>query len=153
MLFRSGPERSSGTETFVALRLAIANWRWAGVPFFLRTGKRLARKTSEIVIQFKPVPHSMFPGSVGQLAANRLVVRLQPDEGITLRLMTKEPGPGGLRLRSAPLDLSFAEAFSGRFPEAYERLLMDVVRGNATLFMRRDEVETAWAFLDPVLRA
>lgn len=148
-----GPDRTSRTETFVALRLAIANWRWSGVPFFLRTGKRLARKTSEIVIQFKPVPHSMFPSSAGQLSANRLVVRLQPDEGITLRLMTKEPGPGGLRLRSAPLDLSFVEAFSGRFPEAYERLLMDVVRGNATLFMRRDEVETAWAFLDPVLRA
>ncbi|MBM3538492.1 MAG: glucose-6-phosphate dehydrogenase (NADP(+)), partial [Alphaproteobacteria bacterium] len=148
-----GPDRSSRTETFVALRLAIANWRWAGVPFFLRTGKRLARKTSEIVIQFKPVPHSMFPSSAGRLAANRLVVRLQPDEGITLRLMTKEPGPGGLRLRSVPLDLSFAEAFSGRFPEAYERLLMDVVRGNATLFMRRDEVETAWAFLDPALQA
>jgi glucose-6-phosphate 1-dehydrogenase len=148
-----GPDRSSRTETFVAMRLSVANWRWAGVPFFLRTGKRLARKTSEIVIQFKPVPHSMFPDTAGQLSANRLVVRLQPDEGITLRLMTKEPGPGGLRLRSAPLDLSFAEAFSGRFPEAYERLLMDVVRGNATLFMRRDEVETAWAFLDPTLRA
>ena len=148
-----GPDRTSRTETFVAMRLAIANWRWSGVPFFLRTGKRLARKTSEIVIQFKPVPHSMFPSSVGQLSANRLVVRLQPDEGITLRLMTKEPGPGGLRLRPAPLDLSFAEAFSGRFPEAYERLLMDVVRGNATLFMRRDEVETAWSFLDPVLQA
>ena len=148
-----GPDRTSRTETFVAMRLGVANWRWAGVPFFLRTGKRLARKTSEIVIQFKPVPHSMFPSTVGQLSANRLVVRLQPDEGITLRLMTKEPGPGGLRLRPAPLDLSFAEAFSGRFPEAYERLLMDVVRGNATLFMRRDEVETAWAFLDPALRA
>jgi glucose-6-phosphate 1-dehydrogenase len=143
-----GGGRSSRTETFAALRVGIANWRWAGVPFYLRTGKRLASRTSEIVIQFKGVPHSIFPRSAGMLSPNRLVIRLQPDEGITLNLMTKEPGPGGLRLKCVPLDLSFAEAFSGRFPEAYERLLLDVVRGNATLFMRRDEVEAAWSWLD-----
>jgi glucose-6-phosphate 1-dehydrogenase len=148
-----GKGAQSRTETFVAMRVAIANWRWAGVPFFLRTGKRMARKGSEIVVQFKPVPHSIFgAGAATALVANRLVVRLQPDEGITLRLMTKEPGPGGLRLRSVPLDLSFAETFSTRFPEAYERLLMDVVRGNPTLFMRRDEVEAAWHWIEPTIR-
>jgi len=148
-----GPGRDSGIETFVALRASIANWRWAGVPFYLRTGKRLAARMSEIVIQFRAVPHSIFPRASGALTANRLVIRLQPDEGITLNLMTKEPGPGGLRLRLAPLDLSFAEAFAGRFPEAYERLLLDVVRGNPTLFMRRDEVEAAWAWVDGAIRA
>ena len=142
----------SRTETFVALKVGIANWRWAGVPFYLRTGKRLAARTSEIVIQFKNVPHNIFPGSAGMLNANRLVIRLQPDEGITLHLMTKEPGPGGLRLKSVPLDLSFAETFAGRVPEAYERLLLDVVRGNPTLFMRRDEVEAAWTWLDASIR-
>ena len=146
-----GKGRTSRTETFVAIKTEIANWRWAGVPFYLRTGKRLASKNSEIVIAFKPVPHSLFGEGV-KLEANRLVVRLQPDEGITLRLMTKEPGPGGMRLRAAPLDLSFAEEFSVRFPEAYERLLMDVVRGNQTLFMRRDEVEAAWSWIDPLVR-
>ncbi len=146
-----GGDARSRTETFVAMKLALANWRWAGVPFYLRTGKRMARKASEIVVQFKPVPHSIF-GEGAPLLANRLVVRLQPNEGITLQLMTKEPGPGGLRLRSVPLDLSFAETFSTRFPEAYERLLMDVVRGNTTLFMRRDEVEAAWSWIDPAIR-
>jgi glucose-6-phosphate 1-dehydrogenase len=146
-----GPGSRSRTETFVAMKLSLDNWRWAGVPFYLRTGKRMARKTSEIVVQFKPVPHSIF-GEGATLVANRLVVRLQPNEGITLQLMTKEPGPGGLRLRSVPLDLSFAETFSIRFPEAYERLLMDVVRGNTTLFMRRDEVEAAWSWIDPAIR-
>jgi len=144
--------RTSRTETFVALKVSIGNWRWAGVPFYLRTGKRLAERTSEIVIQFRQVPHSIFPRSAGTLEGNRLVIRLQPDEGITLHLMTKEPGPGGLRLKPAPLDLSFAEAFTGRVPEAYERLLLDVVRGNPTLFMRRDEVEAAWTWLDATLR-
>jgi glucose-6-phosphate 1-dehydrogenase len=144
--------KTSRTETFVALKVSIGNWRWAGVPFYLRTGKRLAARTSEIVIQFKTVPHSIFPRSAGGLDPNRLVIRLQPDEGITLHLMTKEPGPGGLRLKSVPLDLSFAEAFAGRFPEAYERLLLDVVRGNPTLFMRRDEVEAAWTWLDASIR-
>ncbi|WP_395623449.1 glucose-6-phosphate dehydrogenase [Sphingomonas daechungensis] len=143
-----GGNARSRTETYVAMKLSLANWRWAGVPFYVRTGKRMARKASEIVVQFKPVPHSIF-GDSAPLVANRLIVRLQPDEGITLRLMTKEPGPGGLRLRSVPLDLSFAETFSTRFPEAYERLLMDVVRGNTTLFMRRDEVEAAWSWIDP----
>ncbi len=140
----------SDTETFVALKAEIANWRWANVPFYLRTGKRLASRLSEIVIAFKPVPHSIFPKDVGALQSNRLVLRLQPDEGVKQWIMIKDPGPGGMRLRHVPLDMSFAEAFQARNPDAYERLLLDVIRGNQTLFMRRDEVEAAWSWIDPI---
>jgi glucose-6-phosphate 1-dehydrogenase len=146
-----GAETASRTETFVCIRASIENWRWAGVPFYLRTGKRLAERVSEIVIQFKAVPHSIFPASVGAVTPNRLVVRLQPDDGIQLYLMSKDPGPGGMRLREASLDINFANAFQVRYPDAYERLLMDVVRGNPTLFMRRDEVEAAWSWVEPIL--
>jgi glucose-6-phosphate 1-dehydrogenase len=143
---------SSATETFVALRAEVANWRWAGVPFYLRTGKRLASRVSEIVVTFRSVRHSVFDPRAGALAPNRLVIRLQPDEAVRLAVMIKEPGPGGLRLRSTSLDMSFAEEFAGRrHPEAYERLLMDLVRGDQTLFMRRDEVEAAWQWVDPIL--
>jgi glucose-6-phosphate 1-dehydrogenase len=141
----------SRTETFVALRVAIANWRWAGVPFYLRTGKRLAQRVSEIVIAFRSVPHSPFGNVGGALSPNKLVIRLQPDEGVRLSLMVKEPGPGGLRMRESWLDMTFAETFGGRHPDAYERLLLDIVRGNQTLFMRRDEVETAWTWVDPII--
>ncbi len=144
---------TSTTETFVAIKAEILNWRWAGVPFFLRTGKRLAERVSEIVIAFRPIPHSVFDGAAGPIAANRLVIRLQPDEGVKLWLMTKDPGPGGMRLREVPLDMSFADAFGTRNPDAYERLVLDVVRGNQTLFMRRDEVEAAWTWIDPILTA
>jgi glucose-6-phosphate 1-dehydrogenase len=145
--------QDSRTDTFVALRAAVANWRWAGVPFYLRTGKRLAQRVSEIIIAFRGVPHSLFGASAGVLAANKLVIRLQPDEGVKLSLMIKEPGPGGLRLRESSLDMTFAETFGGRHPDAYERLLMDVVRGNQTLFMRRDEIEAAWRWVDPIIEA
>jgi glucose-6-phosphate 1-dehydrogenase len=141
------------TETFVALKLEIENWRWAGVPFYLRTGKRLPERISEIVVTFRKVPHALFAGTAGKLHQTRLVIRLQPDEGIKLWLMIKEPGPGGFRLQHVPLDMSFAKAFSVHAPEAYERLLMDVIRGDATLFMRRDEVEAAWEFIDPIREA
>ncbi|HVH32680.1 MAG TPA: glucose-6-phosphate dehydrogenase [Tahibacter sp.] len=143
----------SRTETFVALKAELRNWRWAGVPFYLRTGKRLPERVSEIVITFRAIPHSIFGESAGQISPNKLVLRLQPDEGVKLWLMNKYPGPGGLRLRRVALDMSFAEAFGVRNPDAYERLLMDVVRGNPTLFMRRDEVEAAWAWADPILAA
>ncbi|HEY0506192.1 MAG TPA: glucose-6-phosphate dehydrogenase [Lysobacter sp.] len=143
--------KDSRTETFVALKAEVRNWRWAGVPFYLRTGKRLAERMSEIVVTFRQVPHSIFGDE--PIAQNQLVIRLQPDEGVKLWLMNKVPGPGGLRLRRVPMDLSFAETFGGRQPEAYERLLMDVVRGNPMLFMRRDEVEAAWAWIDPILGA
>ena len=144
---------TSKTETFVALKAEINNWRWAGVPFYLRTGKRLPSRVSEIVVTFKPIPHSVFDGQAGPIAPNRLVIRLQPDEGVKLWLMIKDPGPGGMRLSNVPLDMSFADAFNVRNPDAYERLIMDVVRGNQALFMRRDEVEAAWGWIDPVLDA
>lgn len=144
---------SSKTETFVAIKAEIANWRWNSVPFYLRTGKRLPSRVSEIIVNFRPIPHSVFDGQAGPIEANRLVIRLQPDEGVMLWLMIKDPGPGGMRLQHVPLDMSFAEAFGVRNPDAYERLLMDVVRGNQTLFMRRDEVEAAWKWVEPILDA
>jgi glucose-6-phosphate 1-dehydrogenase len=144
---------ASRTETFAALKAEIANWRWSGVPFFLRTGKRLPSRVSEIVVSFRPIPHSVFDAGAGPIAANSLVIRLQPDESVKLCLMVKDPGPGGMRLTEQALNMSFAEAFGVRNPDAYERLLMDVVRGNQTLFMRRDEVEAAWRWIDPILEA
>ena len=146
---------ASRTETFAALRCEISNWRWSGVPFYLRTGKRLAGRASEIVITFKQPPHNIFeegPRSSEVMEPNRLVIRLQPNEGLKLSMTSKEPGPGGMRLFPASLNLSFNETFKTRLPEAYERLLMDVARGNQTLFMRSDEVEAAWAFIDPVVQ-
>jgi glucose-6-phosphate 1-dehydrogenase len=144
---------ASRTETFVALKVEIENWRWAGTPFYLRSGKRLADRVSEIVVSFRPIPHSVFDADAGEICNNELVIRLQPDEGVKLQVMIKDPGPGGMRLRRVPLDMSFAESFGLRHVDAYERLIMDVVRGNQTLFMRRDEVETAWNWVDPILDA
>lgn len=141
----------SDTETFVAIKAQIENWRWAGVPFYLRTGKRLAQRVSEIVVQFKPVPHSIFPPEAGKVDANRLVLRLQPDEAVSQIIGIKDPGPGGMRLRQVALDMSFADAFKAHAPDAYERLLLDVLRGHQTLFMRRDEVEAAWSWVDPII--
>ena len=150
---RDGNTEISSTETFVALKAEINSWRWAGVPFYLRSGKRLPQKVSEIVIQFRGVPFSVFPRDVAEMEPNRLIIRLQPHEGIKLGMMSKDPGPGGLRLRPSELDISFEEAFAIRYHDAYERLLMDTVRGNATLFMRRDEVEAAWTWVEPILDA
>jgi glucose-6-phosphate 1-dehydrogenase len=147
-----GAEKSS-TETFVALKLEIDNWRWSNVPFYVRTGKRLPGKHSEIVLQFNEVPHSIFPEQKYNVAPNRLTIRLQPDEGVQLSVMAKEPGPGGFDLRPVSLDLSFEETFGARYPDAYERLLMEVLRGNPALFMRRDEVEAAWHWIDTIVDA
>lgn len=144
---------ASNTETFVAIKAEIGNWRWAGVPFYLRTGKRLSTRVSEIVIAFKEVPHSIFGEAGTGMQSNNLVIRLQPDEGVKQWIMIKDPGPGGMRLRHVPLDMSFAESFNVRNPDAYERLIMDVIRGNQTLFMRRDEVEAAWSWVDPILKS
>ena len=142
---------NSTTETFVALKLEIDNWRWSNVPFYVRTGKRLPAKHSEIVIEFQDVPHSIFPEQRFQVQSNRLTIRLQPDEGVELSVMAKEPGPGGFDLRPVSLDLSFEETFGIRYPDAYERLLMEVLRGNPALFMRRDEVEAAWHWIDSII--
>ncbi len=143
----------SRTETFVAVKAMVNTWRWANVPFYLRTGKRLPQKMSEIVIQYRALPFSIFPREAADLQPNKLIIRLQPEEGMRLEMMTKEPGPGGLRLRPTGLDISFEKTFATRYPDAYERLLMDTVRGNATLFMRRDEVEAAWTWVEPIIEA
>ncbi len=148
-----GAGASSRTETFVAIKAHVNNWRWAGVPFYLRTGKRMAGRFSEIVIQFKHIPHSIFSEAAGRVIANQLVLRLQPDEGVQLFVMIKDPGPGGMRLRRVPLNLAFAEAFVTDVPDAYERLLLDVIRGDQTLFMRGDEVMAAWRWIDPIHNA
>ncbi len=142
----------SRTESYIALRVGVSSWRWKGTPFYLRTGKRLRARASEIAVTFRDPPHSIF-GEDAPWRANVLVIRLQPDEGMTLRVMIKEPGPGGMRLKDVALDMSFAEALGGEMhiPDAYERLIMDVIRGNQTLFMRGDEVEAAWAWTDPVI--
>ena len=148
-----GSTNPSATETFVALKAEVRTWRWANVPFYLRTGKRLPHKVSEIVVQFRAQPFSIFPPAAGEKQPNRLVIRLQPEEGMRLDVMTKDPGPGGLRLTPTGLDIRFETTFGMRFPDAYERLLMDTVRGDATLFMRRDEVEAAWIWVEPILEA
>lgn len=148
--FEKSVDHDSNTETFVALKAEIDNWRWAGVPFYLRTGKALAQRKSEIVIQFKAVPYRLFGGS-DEPAHNRLVIRLQPDESISLSLMAKTPGRG-MALQEVELDLNFADAFKRRRWDAYERLLLDVIEGDATLFMRRDEIEAAWRWVDPIIQ-
>ena len=144
----------SKTESFIALKAHIANWRWAGTPFYLRTGKRMAKRSSEISVVFKDTPHSIFDEDAGR-HRNVLSIHLQPNEGITLGVTIKEPGPGGMRLIDVPLDMTFAEALGpegGEHVDAYERLIMDVIRGNQTLFMRGDEVEAAWAWTDPIIK-
>ena len=146
--FEKSVDHDSNTETYVALKAEIDNWRWAGVPFYLRTGKSLAQRKSEIVIQFKSVPHRLFPGNTPE--GNRLVIRLQPDESISMSLMAKSPGRG-MTLQEVELDLHFDEAFKRRRWDAYERLLLDVIDGDATLFMRRDEIEAAWRWVDPII--
>ncbi|MBX9795641.1 MAG: glucose-6-phosphate dehydrogenase [Sphingomonas sp.] len=144
---------ASATETFVAIKAHVDNWRWQGVPFYLRTGKRLPQRHSEIVIQFKPVPHSIFAARGGRLEPNRLVIRLQPQEHVRLLVMAKEPGLDreGVRLREVPLDLSLDTEFAGtRRRIAYERLLLDLIEGDPTLFVRRDEVEAQWQWIDAI---
>lgn len=146
--FEKSVDNDSDTETFVALEASVDNWRWAGVPFYLRTGKRLAKKASEIIIQFKAPNHLLFE----KLCPNRLVIRLQPDESIELELMTKAPGRG-MVLEPSALNLNLgSEPNEPRRWDAYQRLLLDTLEGDSTLFMRRDEVEAAWAWVDPILK-
>jgi glucose-6-phosphate 1-dehydrogenase len=145
--------KPSTTETFVAIKAHVDNWRWQGVPFYLRTGKRMAARRSEIAIQFKAVPHSMFSGRGGLLQPNVLVIRLQPEEYVQMLVMAKEPGLDreGIRLREVPLNLSLDSEFKGtRRRIAYERLLLDLIEGDQTLFVRRDEVEAQWQWIDSI---
>jgi len=141
----------SGTETFVALQAELDNWRWAGVPFHLVTGKRLDRQLAEIAVCFRPIPHSIFAG--GRVLPNRLLLRLQPDEGIKLLLMNKYPSGDELKLEPVSLDMNFATAFGVRQRDPYERLLQEVLRGRLTLFTHRDEIDAAWAWVDPISTA
>ncbi|WP_174274676.1 glucose-6-phosphate dehydrogenase [Sphingomonas bacterium] len=143
----------SDTETFVALKAHVDNWRWHGVPFYLRTGKRLPVRRSEIIVQFRAVPHSMFSGRGAALRPNRLVIGIQPEENIGLTIMAKQPGLDrqGIRLREVPLDIGMANAFADvRRRIAYERLLIDLIEGESTLFVRRDEVEAQWHWIDAI---
>lgn len=146
---------NSKTETFVAIKVDIDNWRWAGVPFYLRTGKRMPNKVSEVVICFKPQPHNIFHETYKQLPANKLIIRLQPDEGVEIQIMNKIPGLGeNMQLQQSKLDLSFDETFKAqRIADAYERLLLEAMLGNQYLFVRRDEVEQAWKWVDGILDA
>lgn len=145
-----GVAANSNTETFVAVKVEIENWRWAGVPFYLRTGKRLAERACEIVVHFKEIPHSIFPLQHKNTMANKLVFRLQPDEGIRLMLCEKRVGPG-MNVRPMNLSLNPSDHKKTRVPEAYERLLFDVLVSNATLFLRDDELMEAWRWVDPIL--
>ncbi|WP_108815009.1 glucose-6-phosphate dehydrogenase [Loktanella sp. Alg231-35] len=143
----------SFTESFIAMRCHIANWRWAGVPFYMRTGKRMKARSSEITVVFKDLGHTIFEGDEAR-HRNILSIRLQPNEGMDLQVTIKEPGPGGMRLIDVPLDMTFADALGDNVEDvadAYERLIMDVIRGNQTLFMRGDEVEAAWRWTDPLI--
>ena len=145
--------RDSTTETFVAIKAHIDNWRWKGVPFYLRTGKRLPQRVTEIIVNFRRVPHSIFAGQGARSEPNRLVIGIQPEENISLSLMAKVPGldRDGLRLRPVPLNIAMPDAFAGPMKRiAYERLLLDLIEGNQTLFVRRDEVEAQWDWIDAI---
>jgi glucose-6-phosphate 1-dehydrogenase len=153
-LQEQGAVLGSRTETFVAIQAHIDNWRWKGVPFLLMTGKRMATRFTEIIVQFRQVPHNIFEGAENMVKPNRLVIRLQPEETIMLEVMNKEPGLHGVKLQPVGLNLSLTEAFeTPRQRIAYERLLLDALHGNSTLFVRRDELEAAWSWIDGIHRA
>jgi glucose-6-phosphate 1-dehydrogenase len=148
-----GVAADSRTETYAALRLQISNWRWAGVPFVLRTGKRLPRKVTEIAVILKPVPHLAFrsTGSLG-VQQNQIILTVQPDEGVSVSLGAKIPGPS-MRIRPVNMEFRYGTSFMSESPEAYERLILDAMRGDATLFTRNDEIEALWGIIDPILTA
>jgi glucose-6-phosphate 1-dehydrogenase len=142
----------SETETFVAARLMIDDWRWSGVPIFVRTGKRLPKRATEIAIQFREVPHKLFASTGSEPDPNLLAIRIQPDEGILLRFGAKIPGLG-LDVRSVTMDFTYGSAFTVDSPDAYETLILDALQGDASLFTRADEVEHAWAIVDPIIES
>jgi len=150
--YEKGVALDSRCETYVAIKFFINNWRWGGVPFYIRTGKRLPTRVTEIVIHFKPTPHHLFLRQSGKLSANQLIIRIQPDEGILLKFDMKEPG-AGFNVKNVNMDFHYSDLADLRVPSAYERLLYDVMLGDSTLFSRDDEVETCWKFLEPIQRA
>ncbi len=154
-LNEEGANTNSNTETFVAIKAEIENWRWKGVPFYLRTGKRMPKKHSEIVVHFKQQPHNIFKESYSDLPVNKLTIRLQPDEGVELQMMNKVPGiDSQMNIQENKLDLSFSDTYSDeRIVDAYERLIFEVLNGNQSLFVSRDEVEGAWVWIDSIIEA
>ena len=150
--YEKGVDVHSRTETYVAIKFFINNWRWGGVPFYIRTGKRLPTRVTEIVVHFKPTPHHLFLRETGKLSGNQLIVRIQPDEGILLKFDMKEPG-AGFNVKNVAMDFHYKELANIKVPSAYERLLYDVMLGDSTLFSRDDVVETAWKFIEPIQKA
>ncbi len=146
----SGVNPQSQTETYAAIQFFVDNWRWAGVPFFLRTGKRLPKRVTEIAIQFAPAPHVVFTDSGGGVEPNRLILRVQPEEGISVKFQSKQPG-AGMQLRGVSMDFNYGTSFGARSPEAYETLLLDAINGDATLYTRQDMVEASWVAVEPIL--
>jgi len=150
--YEKGVDVHSRTETYVAIKFFINNWRWGGVPFYIRTGKKLPTRVTEVVIHFKQTPHHLFQRVVGRLSGNQLIIRIQPDEGILLKFDMKEPG-AGFKVKNVNMDFHYRDLADIRVPSAYERLLYDVMQGDSTLFSRDDEVETAWKFIEPIQKA
>jgi glucose-6-phosphate 1-dehydrogenase len=148
-----GVPEESRTETFVAVKLFIDNWRWGGVPFYIRTGKRLPTRVTEIVVHFNPSPHTLFCSGEGDTSnGNAMVIRIQPDEGILLKFGMKVQG-AGFKVREVNMDFHYSDLTDSYIPEAYQRLLLDCMQGDSTLYARGDAVEAAWKFVDPILRA
>lgn len=150
--YENGVAKDSRTETYVAIKFFINNWRWGGVPFYIRTGKRLPTRVTEIVIHFKKTPHHLFQREIGNLTSNQLIIRIQPDEGILMKFDMKEPG-AGFNVKNVNMDFHYTDLADIRVPSAYERLLYDVMTGDSTLFSRDDVVETAWKFVEPIQKA
>ena len=150
-LAEKGVNESNNTETFVALKLLINNWRWSGVPFYIRTGKRMMKKVSEIVVRYKNIPHNIF-SSDATLQPNQLVLRIHPDEGVDLKLNTKEPSVSGFNLEELPLDLNLQDYYELGHQDCYERLLLDIIKGNQALFVRKDEIEASWKWIDAIVK-
>ena len=152
-LDEEGVAADSRTDTYVAMRVEVDNWRWAGTPFYVRTGKRLPRRVTEIAVRFRPAPHLPFASAdIGDVEANEMVLSVQPDEGASLRLVAKVPGQT-MSVRPVQMEFKYGTSFMGDSPEAYERLLHDALRGDATLFTRADEVEAEWRIVQPILEA
>src|SRR5262249_10116801 len=145
-----GVKEDSQTETYAAATFFADNWRWAGVPFYLRTGKRMPKRVTEIAIQFAPAPHLMFSDAPTATEPNLLIIRIQPEEGISLKFPSKQPG-SGMQLRGVSMDFSYGASFGARTPSAYETLLLDAINGDPTLYTRQDMVEASWAAVQPIL--
>jgi glucose-6-phosphate 1-dehydrogenase len=147
-----GVDPQARTDTYAAVTFFVENWRWAGVPFYLRTGKRLPKRVTEIAIQYNPAPLAIFDGESGALRPNLLILRIQPEEGISLKFLSKRPG-AGIELRPVSMDFNYGSSFGERSPSAYETLLLDAIVGDATLYTRQDMVEASWAVVEPIENA